>query len=159
MTRCQRLVLAVMLALLLAAPGASPVAGEADEQAARLQQLRERIAKLKVELGDMRGREAVLQRELESTEKAIGRTASGMWQLEQEKAASQTRLEELERERGQQLSTLQQMRVLLAQDLRSAYLMGQQEQVKLRLLGIAHRLAAHVQRRQRQESSRSVQGP
>ena len=47
--------------------------------------MRDRISSLKNELGDMRGRQAALQRELESTEKSIGRTAAGMQQLEQEK--------------------------------------------------------------------------
>lgn len=130
---CCRLLVPVMLLMLPVAPGTRLLAGEADEQAERLQQLRKSIGKLKDELGDMRGREAVLQRELENTEKAIGRTAAGMRQLEQEKAASETRLAELERESRQQQLALQQMRALLAQDLRSAYLMGQQEQVKLLL--------------------------
>lgn len=129
----RRLLLPVLLLLSLAVHPPAVPADEAKEQAARLKQLRERISGLKNELGDMRGREAALQRELETTEKRIGSTAAGMRQLQQEKAGSLARLEELEQERRQQQGALQEMRVLLAQDLRSAYLMGRQEQVKLLL--------------------------
>ena len=132
-TWLRRLLLPVLLFLSLLAPVSELLAGEADEQAARLQQLREHIGRLKNELGDMRGRKAVLQRELESSDKAIGRSAAEIRQLEEEMAASQARLAALEQEQRQQRLVLQQMRALLVQDLRSAYLMGQQEQVKLLL--------------------------
>lgn len=128
-----RCLLPVMLLLTLVFPAGMLHAGEAEEQAGRLQQLRERIGRLKNELGDLLGQQAALQRELAATEKAIGRTAAGMRELQQEKQASQARLEALQAERGRHREALQEMRAGLAKDLRSAYLMGRQEQVKLLL--------------------------
>jgi septal ring factor EnvC (AmiA/AmiB activator) len=122
-----------MLLLALAFSDGMLYAGEAEEQAGRLQQLRERIGRLKNELGDLLGQQAALQRELAATEKAIGRTAAGMRELQQEMQASQARLEALQEERGRHREALQEMRVGLAKELRSAYLMGRQEQVKLLL--------------------------
>jgi septal ring factor EnvC (AmiA/AmiB activator) len=133
MTWWRRSLLPVALFLSLAVHTVAAPADEAKEQAAHLQQLRERISSLKNELGDMRGRQAALQRELESTDKSIGKTAAGMQQLKQQKAESQARLGQLEKQRRVQRAALQEMRSLLAQDLRSAYLMGRQEQVKLLL--------------------------
>lgn len=133
MTWLRRSLLSAALLLSLAIHNGTALADEAKQQAERLQQLRERISSLKNELGDMRGRQAALQRELESTDKSIGEAAAGMRQLKQQKAESQARLEQLEEERRLQLAALQEMRSRLAQDLRSAYLMGRQEQVKLLL--------------------------
>jgi septal ring factor EnvC (AmiA/AmiB activator) len=133
MTWWRRSLLSAALLLSLAIHTGTAFADEAKEQAARLQQLRERISSLKNELGDMRGRQAALQRELESTDKSIGEAAAGMRQLKQQKAESQARLDQLEEERRVQRAALQEMRSRLAQDLRSAYLMGRQEQVKLLL--------------------------
>ena len=133
MTWWRRSLLSAALFLFLAIHNGTAFADEAKEQAARLQQLRERISSLKNELGDMRGRQATLQRELESTDKSIGEAAAGMRQLKQQKAESQARLDQLEEERRVQRAALQEMRSRLAQDLRSAYLMGRQGQVKLLL--------------------------
>jgi septal ring factor EnvC (AmiA/AmiB activator) len=129
----RRSLLPAALLLSLAAHTNTAPADEAKEQAAHLQQLRERISSLKNELGDMRGRQAALLRELESMDKSIGKAADGMRELEQQKAESQARLVRLEKQRRVQRAALQEMRSLLAQDLRSAYLMGRQEQVKLLL--------------------------
>ena len=125
--------LTVLLFVSLIAHAGELFAGEVEEQSARLKQLREHIGSLKDELGDMRGREAGLQRELESLDKAVGRSAAEMRKLEEEKAALQVRLAALEQEQRQQRRDMQKMRGRLVQDLRSAYLTGQQEQVRLLL--------------------------
>jgi septal ring factor EnvC (AmiA/AmiB activator) len=125
--------LPVMLMLALAFPTSVLHAGEAEEQAGRLQQLRERIGNLKNQLGDLLGQQAALQRELAATEKAIGRTAAGMRELQQDENALQARLDALQKVRGRHRKALQEMRAGLAKDLRSAYLMGRQEQIKLML--------------------------
>ena len=119
----------VLLCISLIAPAGELSAGEVEEQSARLKQLREHIGSLKDELGDMRGREAGLQRELESLDKAVARSAAEMRKLGQEKAALQARLAALEQEQRLQRLDMQEMRARLVQDLRSAYLTGQQEQV------------------------------
>jgi septal ring factor EnvC (AmiA/AmiB activator) len=129
----RRIFLTVLLFVSLIAHAGELFAGEVEEQSARLKQLREHIGSLKDELGDMRGREAGLQRELESLDKAVGRSAAEMRKLEEEKAALQVRLAALEQEQRQQRRDMQKMRGRLVQDLRSAYLTGQQEQVRLLL--------------------------
>jgi septal ring factor EnvC (AmiA/AmiB activator) len=120
MTWWRRSLLSAALLLSLAIHTGTAFADEAKEQAARLQQLRERISSLKNELGDMRGRQAALQRELESTDKSIGEAAAGMRQLKQQKAESQARLDQLEEERRVQRAALQerqeQVKLLLNQE-------------------------------------------
>jgi septal ring factor EnvC (AmiA/AmiB activator) len=108
-------------------------ADEAQEQAKQLEQLRKHIDSLKEELGDMRGREAALQRELEKTEKAIGNSAAGMRALEQQRSESQARLAQLEREQREQQAALQRTSGQLARDLRAAYLTGRQGRIRLLL--------------------------
>ena len=56
-----------------------------------------------------------------------------MRELQQDENALQERLDALQKERGRHRKALQEMRAGLAKDLRSAYLMGRQEQIKLML--------------------------
>jgi septal ring factor EnvC (AmiA/AmiB activator) len=107
--------------------------GQAVEQATRLKQLRARIANLRGELGSIRDRQDRLYGLLERAEKEIGATGAEMHRLKSEVQASEQQLETLDRKRRQQQETLQQLRRTLARDMRSAYAMGRQAQVKLLL--------------------------
>ena len=104
---------------------------QAAEQEARLKQMRARIGALKNELGSMRGQKNALDAELEKTERELGKTAAALRQSDQRISQSQARLEDLGHERLDKRLKLQAMRAILARDMRSAYLMGKQQQVKL----------------------------
>jgi len=107
--------------------------GKAAEQAERLQQLRTRIGELKNELASMQGRKNALDAELEKTDKEFGTVASGLRLLDRKIGQSLTRLDALGREREDSRNKLQAVQLILARELRSAYVLGQQEQVKLLL--------------------------
>jgi septal ring factor EnvC (AmiA/AmiB activator) len=130
---------AIRLFLLLAlttSPVVSSLAadsGKAAEQAERLQQLRMRIGELKNELLSMHGRKNALDAELEKAEKEFGTVASDLRLLDRKIGQSLTRLDELGREREEHRKNLQAVQITLARELRSAYVLGQQQQVKLLL--------------------------
>ena len=107
--------------------------GQAAEQAARLKQLRARIDKLKDQLGSIRGQQSRLHKQLEHAEKEIGVVGAEVRRLNREAQASEKKLKALDTQRRQQQDALQQMRSMLARDMRSAYAMGRQAQVKLLL--------------------------
>lgn len=107
--------------------------GKAAEQAERLQQLRTRIGELKSELASMQGRKNALDAELEKKDKEFGTVASDLRLLDRKIGQSLTRLDELGREREDSRNKLQAVQLILARELRSAYVLGQQEQVKLLL--------------------------
>jgi septal ring factor EnvC (AmiA/AmiB activator) len=114
-------------------PSFAADSGQAAGREERLQQLRTRIGHLKNELGSMRGQKDAVDAELEKTEREIGAAASAVRQLDQKIGQSQARLDELGHERQERRQKLQAMQAILARDLRSAYLLGQQQQVKLLL--------------------------
>jgi septal ring factor EnvC (AmiA/AmiB activator) len=107
--------------------------GKAAEQAQRLQQLRTRIGELKNELVSMQGRKNALDAELEKTDREFGTVASDLRLLDRKIGQSLTRLDELGREREEHRKNLQAVQITLARELRSAYVLGQQQQVKLLL--------------------------
>ncbi|MGB7932824.1 MAG: peptidoglycan DD-metalloendopeptidase family protein [Gammaproteobacteria bacterium] len=130
---------AIRLLLLLAlttspvVPSLAADSGRAAVQAERLQQLRTRIGELKNELVSMHGKKNALDTELEKTEKELGAVASDLRQLDRKIGQSRTRLDELGHERQESRKKLQAVQVILARELRSAYELGQQQQVKLLL--------------------------
>jgi septal ring factor EnvC (AmiA/AmiB activator) len=126
--------------LILLAMAACPVclalasgADAAAKQEAQLQQLRARIGALKNEMNSMRGQKESLDTELEKTERDIGAAAAAVRRLDQKIALTQARLDDLGQEREDKQRKLRSMRTVLSRDLRSAYVMGQQQQVKLLL--------------------------
>ena len=125
----------LLLALMLLLPCQPAVSGsdELAGQTKQLKQLRTRIDALKNKLGSLRGQQSALQQELEQTEKAIGSSAATLRQLDQGIDQSQVQLQALATQRQEQREKLRGMRGDLARDLRQAYFMGNQEQVKLLL--------------------------
>jgi septal ring factor EnvC (AmiA/AmiB activator) len=107
--------------------------GQAVRQEERLQQLRARIGDLKNELGSIHGKKNAVDTELEKVEREIGAVASALRQLDEKIVQSRARLDELGHERQKRGQKLQEMQVIMARELRSAYVMGQQQQVKLLL--------------------------
>ena len=125
------LMLAVMTFSVI--PSIAADTGKAAVQEERLQQLRTHIGDLKSELASMHGKKNAVDSELEKTEKELGAVVSALRRLERKIGRSQTRLDDLGHEREDSRKKLQAMQVILARELRSAYLMGQQRQVKLLL--------------------------
>jgi murein hydrolase activator len=130
---------AIRLLLLLAlmtspvVPGLAADSGNAAVQAERLQQLRTHIGDLKNELESMHGKKNALDTELEKTEKDLGAVASDLRLLDRKIGQSRATLDELGHERQESRKKLQAVQVILARELRSAYVLGQQQQVKLLL--------------------------
>lgn len=123
--------LSVLSAVILA-PAAD--ADRAAAKEAELEQIRTRISGVKKELDAMRGKRNKLQSRLEKTEKEIGRITIELHRLDSEISGSHEQLQELASSKQSRLADLQRMQAALAQDMRTAYAMGKQEQVKL-LLG------------------------
>ena len=107
--------------------------GQATVQEQRLGELRSRIHELKKDLEVAQGRKNSVDADLEKTEKEIGAITSALRQLEGKMAQSHARLDELDEQRQARQRDLQEMRSVLAHDLRLAYEMGQQQRVKLLL--------------------------
>jgi septal ring factor EnvC (AmiA/AmiB activator) len=133
--RRHALCLSLLLALSLTSGSRVVGAGSdpAAEQTARLQQLRARIGELKNDLGSIRGEKRALDGELEKTEKEISTLTAVLRGLERKIDASRQQLDQLAEQRANRHQQLQGMRSDLVRDLRSAYRMGKQEQVKLLL--------------------------
>ena len=131
-----RIALATILLPVLFAVLQTPPAG-ADQAAAKeteLKQVRTRISGVKKELDAMHGKRNNLQTRLEKTEKEIGRITVELHHLDSEISRSREQLQELASRKQLRLADLQHMQAVLARDMRVAYAMGKQGQVKL-LLG------------------------
>jgi septal ring factor EnvC (AmiA/AmiB activator) len=128
-----RLLFLLVLPLFPCVSGFAADTGQITGQEERLQQLRARIGDLKNDLGSMRGKKHAVDTELEEAEKELGVVATALHRLDEKIAQSRARLDELGLERQTSRQKLQEMEVILARDLRSAYMMGQQQQVKLLL--------------------------
>jgi septal ring factor EnvC (AmiA/AmiB activator) len=117
---------------LLAAP---PVvqATEVGDQEARLQQLRQRIQSARQELASMRGERDAQQQALEKIEKGIGGITAALRKLEQQAAEARDKIVDLNKQRDREQDKLHAMRSVLALELRTAYMAGRQERIKLLL--------------------------
>lgn len=129
-----RLPAAILLPAVLAVAHI-PVLGadQAAAKAAELKQIRARISGLRKELDAMHGKRSKLQTQLEKTEKEIGTITVELHRLKQKTDASQRQLEDLASRKQARRNDLQRMQAALANDIRTAYAMGQQERVKLLL--------------------------
>ena len=126
-----RLPLCLWLLVLLAVGAANAAAPAPREQ--QLQALRARIAQLQARIEKARGQRSALNRQLEQSERAIGRLARRLRVLEGQLERQDRRLRRLAAREAAQRQALEKERKLLARQVRAAYAMGRQEQLKILL--------------------------
>ncbi|WJW75550.1 peptidoglycan DD-metalloendopeptidase family protein [Thiohalobacter sp. IOR34] len=122
---------ASLLCLLLAQP-VQP-ATDPDQTSRQLDQLRQRIAAVQQRLETARRKESRLSQALSEAERRIGRTGRRLHELNARLERQQRRLDELRAQRQQQQVRLDADRERLRGQVRAAYLLGRQEQLKLLL--------------------------
>ncbi len=103
----------------------------ADEPGQKLEQLREEIDKLQGDLGGLRFRRDKEQKKLRTTEKKIGQLVRSLRDLKLEQQKQKTRLRELEKQQRQQKAEFRQQHHALMAQLRTAYMTGRQEYLKM----------------------------
>ncbi len=112
---------------------AFPVMADGGDTGEKLRHLREQIDDLQGELSDLEGRRQGAQRELRRVEKRIGLLVRSLRKLELAERKQSAHLVELEsRQRQHQQQIEQHSRALVAQ-LRTAYMTGRQEYLKMLL--------------------------
>lgn len=110
------------------------LADETDSQAnAKLEKLRQQIQSLRQELDTDQQRKHDLTSQLRRTERHIGKVVALLKTLSRQLHQQQRELHKLQASRGTLQSNLQTQRVSLAQQIRAAYTIGQQEYVKILL--------------------------
>ncbi|NOX76773.1 MAG: peptidoglycan DD-metalloendopeptidase family protein [Gammaproteobacteria bacterium] len=122
-----------MLALLalLALPLLSgPISAD---NTAKLEQLRVEIRQLREELDSHQTRKRDLRQQLRTTERHIGKTAALLKGLKRQLTRQQRELTALHKRQQTLSHDLQKQRVALAQQIRAAYAIGQQEYLKILL--------------------------
>jgi septal ring factor EnvC (AmiA/AmiB activator) len=145
---------AAVLALALAPPAPAqdldPTARAAQEKATRqkLEAVRVEVRALAEQQRQARGERSEAVKALREQELAIAEVARQVQALDQELAARQARLGELEARKAELVTALAAQREALAALLRSAYMLGQHEELKLLLqqddmAAIARVLAYH----------------
>ena len=117
--------------LLCSSPGS--YADEITAQTEKLQQLRQRIDKIKQAIESMHEQRDSLQHALKKTETEIGSVTAELRQLDARTARVQLNMQNLYAERSSERTRLQVMRAVLARELQLAYMTGSQEQIKLLL--------------------------
>jgi len=130
------MILLVLVFMLLAVCSGSGLAAGNEriaQETEKLQQLRERIGKLKSELETVRGQHDAQQAALEQIDKAIGATTAELRRLGTQEDEARQELNRLEGERDAVRSRLVGMRTVLAKELLAAYRNGRQERIKLLL--------------------------
>jgi septal ring factor EnvC (AmiA/AmiB activator) len=124
---------------LLLAAGMPPRVLAADAPASpqqhekELGQLRQRISDLQARITQTQGQRSALNRQLEQAEQQIGRLARGQRVLQGRLRRQNNRLQELRGKESRQQQALAGERELLAKQVRAAYAMGRQEQLKILL--------------------------
>ncbi len=125
-----------LLSAALACAGASAAAPHPDDSAqanAKLSMVRARIAELTKHIGDeLRQRDAARAR-LRETELLITAQRRRLDELRASRSAAERRGVELRAEQSRERAALQAQRAALAAQVRAAYLIGRQEQLKLLL--------------------------
>lgn len=99
----------------------------------KLEQLRQQIHQLRSELDTDQERKQDLQSQLRSTETRIGKVVALLKGLKRQLRRQKRELSKLNKRRQQLRSDLQIQRVNLAQQIRAAYAIGQQEFIKILL--------------------------
>lgn len=128
-----------LLLLIAAALGAAPAASSADtskdpQQAnAELAELRARMSVLQQQLEASRAQEPDLARQVRQVEQRIGQLNSSLRSVKNQLREGERRLGELQDNYADTNAELEGQRQQLARQLRAAYMLGRQEQVKLLL--------------------------
>ncbi len=99
----------------------------------QLQKLQQRMAGIRARLDAARGQRTELNRQLEHSEQAIGRLARRLRVLQGQLKRQGQRVQALRDNERQQGEALQRQRALLARQIRAAYTMGRQEQLRILL--------------------------
>jgi septal ring factor EnvC (AmiA/AmiB activator) len=122
------------LSLLCSGWSMRSTADETDTQAnTKLEQLRQQIQSLRQELDTDQQRKQGLTSQLRRTERHIGKVVALLKTLSRQLHQQQRELHKLQANRSTLQSNLQTQRVSLAQQIRAAYTIGQQEYVKILL--------------------------
>ncbi len=109
--------------------GADNAAAKAEE----LEALRSRIHALQKELESNRSRKSSVEQKLQDVEKKISKTSRELRRINVTLKTSRRQLTELQGRQNQQALVLQQQRRHITSEVRAAYAMGRQQQVKLLL--------------------------
>lgn len=120
-----------MLSLFPGPPGVFGGNNQLDTHAQQLTEMRSRIEAIKKALTGLRAQRDSVHRELENTEKDIGKISKVLHRLKAERQSASKKHKQLLLDKQAQQQRLDVLGKLLARDLRSAYLMGKQERVKL----------------------------
>ena len=111
----------------------APVVFAGADPQLRLQQLRERISELKQELVSMQGKHDAMQDALEKAEVQIGEVSASLRSLDSQAVKSRKAIVALQAEQATEQQRLAGMRAGIERALRSAYISGRQQHVKLLL--------------------------
>ena len=103
------------------------------QREAELKLLRERIGSLQTSIKKAQGEQSGLSAQLEESEQRIGRLARRLRVLAGRLGRQQARLQELHVLEQRQLADLQEEQEILERQVRAAYAMGRQEQLKILL--------------------------
>ncbi len=120
-----------MLSLFPDLPGVFGSNNTLDTHAQQLTEMRSRIKEVKKALTGLREQRDSLHRELENAEKDIGEISKTLRRLKARLQNADKKHKQLLLDKQAQWQRLDALGKLLARDLRSAYLMGKQERVKL----------------------------
>ena len=126
-----RCFLALVLTVIAAAPAAT--AGESADREAQLERVRQRIEALRKEISADVSRRDSETRRLKAVELEIARLAKDLKKLAEEQRRTERHLGELRREQKVRSAQLGEEQESLAGQLRSAYMTGRQERVRLLL--------------------------
>jgi len=104
---------------------------ERKQKQAELEKLRSHISSLRKDIDSTRTRHSSASKKLQSTETAIGQRIKNLKKFDRKLKQQQRRLEKLYKDKHQYEKKVAQQRELLGQQLRTAYINGQQEYLKL----------------------------
>lgn len=116
-----------------ALPQTADVKQQLEDQSAKRDQVRERITGLEAEIHQTRGEHESLSGQLAAVEREIGELVRTMNELDQQRSALKADLEVLRHKQSQEQDLLRREQVLLKRQLRSAYITGRQERLRILL--------------------------
>ena len=132
-TRLRPLSILPLLCLLALSPQGGATDPDQAKAAARLEAVQTEIEALQKKLESARGQRGKLQAELRRIEREIGRAARELRRIDAKLTKQKKRLTQLHADRADQLDDLAAQRASLGRQIRAAYAMGRQEQLKLLL--------------------------